>query len=255
MSRGRVAGLQFQYRELVDETVALRKMAGGFLEAGGAQVLGALERELERIGGMASDRVLELQLQPLRTRSTRSYEVGSRSGGAEIYAYVTGIWELRPVGQRGRPKRKIEFMGKASAKIELWHKDCLWREEPQPDNRLAMWRIELGAHDSPGSYFHIQILGDRDGPSFPRSIPIPRLPSPFVTPMAAVEFVLGELFQDKWSREAGRAGHHHSRWKSIQQKRLSCLVKWQKVAMETGQSSPWVNLKDAKPPPDMFLCR
>ena len=168
---------------------------------------------------------------------------------------MTGIWELRPVGQRGKPKRKIEFMGKASAKIELWHKDFLWREEHHPGNRLAMWRIELGAHDSPGCYFHIQILGDRDGPSFPRSIPIPRLPSPFVTPMAAVEFVLGELFQDKWSREAGQAGPHHSRWKSIQQKRLSCLLKWQKVAIETGQSSPWMNLKDAKPPPDLFLCR
>lgn len=248
-----MTGLQFQFRELVDEIVALREMAGDFLAADGVQVLAALEGELDRIGEMPGGRVLELQLQPLRTRPTDSYEVGSRSGGEEIYARVMGIWDLRPVGQRGRPKRKVEFMGKASAKVELWHKDCLWREDHSPANRLAMWRIELGANDSPGCYFHIQILGDRDDPPFPKCIPIPRFPSPFVTPMAAVEFVLGELFQDKWSREAGQARHHQRRWQSIQQKRLSCLLKWQMAAMEYGQSSPWMNLKDAKPPADLFL--
>ena len=248
-----MGGLQFQYRELVDETVALGKMAKGFLEPNGEDVLVALERELDRIGQLSTECVLDLQLHPLRTRSTRSYEIGSRSGGIDIYAYVTGIWELRPLGQRGKPKRKVEFSGKASAKIEIWRQDYLWREKDLPDKRLAGWRIELGAHDSPGCYFHIQILGDRDAPPFPRSIPIPRMPSPFVTPMAAVEFVLGELFQDEWSREASRACHHHSRWSTIQRKRLECLLEWQRLAMGAGQSSPLMNLKEAKPPPELFL--
>lgn len=253
MNNSELGGLQFRYQELVGEIVALREMAQKFLEGNGADMLTALEKELDRIREMPTGSILELQLHPLRTRPTRSYEIGSRSGGIDIYAYVTGIWELRPLGQRGKPKRKVEFMGKASAKIEIWHKDYLWRERDSPDKRLAGWQIELGAHDSPGCYFHIQILGDRDAPPFPRSIPIPRMPSPFVTPMTAVEFVLGELFQDEWSQEASRACHHHSHWGAIQQKRLHCLLEWQKVAMRAGQSSPLMNLKEAKPPPNLFL--
>ena len=54
MNSGRVARLQFHYRELVGETVALREMARGFLEADG-QVLVALERALDRIGEMPND--------------------------------------------------------------------------------------------------------------------------------------------------------------------------------------------------------
>ena len=79
-----------------------------------------------------------------------------------------------------------------------------------------MWRVELGADDAPGCYFHTQILGDREESPFPKSVPIPRLPSPFVTPMAAVEFVLGELFQDKWQEEARRTRDPQRRWRSIQ---------------------------------------
>ena len=115
-----------------------------------------------------------------------------------------------------------------------------------------MWRIEMGAYDSPGCYFHFQILGDRRRPPFPKSIPVPRLPSPFVTPMAAVEFVLGELFQDKWSRTASEARHHHGRWRAIQCQRWCNLLKWQRAAV-VGGSSPWMNLKEAKPPSGLFL--
>lgn len=116
-----------------------------------------------------------------------------------------------------------------------------------------MWRIELGAPDSPGCYFHVQILGDRSDPPFPRSIPIPRLPGPFITPMAAVEFVLGELFQDDWRRKTVGARNHHNDWWAIQHQRWSNLLKWQKDVLEQRGSSPWMNLKAAKPPPELFL--
>ena len=245
-----VAGLQFPWRELVDETSSLRRMATDLFVSDGP--LKALERRLERIGEMSTERDLLIVLDPLLTKPTRDYERGSKSGGPEIYAYVTGNWELRPVGPTRR-NRMVAFTGTASAVVELWPAEFQWREEQEKGSRLAMWRIELGAQDSPGCYFHCHVLGDRAESPFPKSVPIPRLPSPFVTPMAAVEFVLGELFQDQWSRTASRANPSHQRWRAIQQGRWSSLLEWQTKALDRRRSSPWMDLKAAKPPDDLFV--
>lgn len=272
MSRSTITGclpmsssvaLQFLCKELVDETAALMDMTKDFLASGAVQVLAELKSDIERIAETRSGRDQAIRLRPVFTVPTRDYEPGSRSGGQEIYASINGIWEVRPIGA-GRPKTKVAFTGKASAKVELWraipHPPPESRERRGPrcgyegrSSRLAMWRVEIGAHDSPGCHFHIQVLGDREEPPFPKSIPVPRLPSPFVTPMAAVEFVLGELFQDKWERRAGEKHHHHDRWRTIQRDRWSSLLKWQKRALDQGRSSPWMNLKAAKPPADLFL--
>ena len=264
MSSRPLAGLLFRYRELVAETEALKRMARPFLAADGQKVLVSLKDDLERIGGRITDHVQELELRPLRTRPSRDYEAGSRSGGQEIYALIKGNWELKSIGQQG-PKRKVAFVGKASAVIELWPKDCLWMEVREQSQRLAMWRIELGAEDSPGCYFHTQVLGDGEKLPFPKAVPIPRLPSPFVTPMAAVEFALGELFQDKWQEEARRTRDPQKRWRSIQRQRWENLLTWQcdllsrhasspwRESFPSEQSSPWIDLKHAKPPNDLFL--
>ena len=228
----------------------LSRMASGFLVSDGP--LKAHERALARIGEKSAESDRNLELQPLRTRPTREYEPGSRSGGLEVYAHMTGKWQVRPVGVR-RPNREIAFTGSASAVVELWPADCLCREEHERSSRLAMWRIELGAHDSPGCYFHSQILGDSSDLPFPKNLPIPRLPSPFVTPMAVVEFVLGELFQDAWPRKAGEARHHPQRWRAIQRQRWCDLLRWHEGAARDGTSSPWMNLKATKPPDDLFL--
>lgn len=259
-----MGGLQFSHGKLVEETVALMGMAKHFLAADGPGVLTALQRHLERIGETATDHVQELALRPLRTKPTCDYERGTRAGGKKIYALISGLWELLPIGATG-PNRKIAFVGKASTVIEFWPEDCLWREVQEPSERLAMWRIELGADDAPGCYFHSQILGDTDKTPFPKTIPIPRLPSPFVTPMAAVEFALGELFQDRWQEEARRSRDAQRRWRGIQKRRWKKLLTWQchlvtrrssspwVDSFPSGQSSPWIDLKHAMPPEDLFL--
>ena len=132
-------------------------MARPFMAAEGRGVLDTLKGDLERIGVTTTDRVQELELHPLRTQSTRDYEIGTRSGGEEIYALIIGMWELRSIGRNG-PKRKIAFVGKASAVVELWPKDCFLMETRQRSKRFAMWRIELGAVDAPGCYLHTQVL-------------------------------------------------------------------------------------------------
>ncbi len=239
MSSRMGVGLQFSLRHLVEETDALTRMAREFIDEGTAHELDLLKNGLKAVGDEPAGTVHELCLGPLRTKPTDSYEAGSRSGGRELYAEMTGIWELRPLGNPTRSKRILQFVGKASTVVELWDNDC----------EIARWRIELGAHDSPGCYFHIQGLGERDEPR----VPVPRMPSPFVTPMSAIEFVLGELFQDQWARETNRARHSQQRWRVMQAKRWLALLEWQGEAVTLGGTSPWMNLKSAKPPDRLFI--
>ena len=189
-----MAGLRFRITELVLEARALKTMGRKFLDSGSVWVLDRFSSDLESVRGAAEHHPCRLELGSLLTTPSTSYEPCNRHGGQRVHAAISGIWDVRPRGNRGNRKREIEFCGKASTKIELY------ASEPQPATLLSMWRMELGAYDSPGCYVHAQILGDADEPPFPRSVPIPRFPSIFVTPMTAVEFTLGELFQDEWRR-------------------------------------------------------
>lgn len=241
-----MAELRFQFTELVRETKALRTIARNFLDPSTTRVLHVFENDLADIRKGQAGRVRSLELQPLYTRPSKGeYEFGRRKGLQHVYAIISGTWELRPLGGSSAPRREVEFCGKASTKIALYNLD-------RPNTRLAMWRLELGAEDSPGCYIHAQILGDSDQPPFPRSVPIPRLPSIFVTPMSAVEFALGELFQDKWAKAtAGNTGDTPY-WRELQRKRLQSLFSWYQSELKNSVSSPWMALKESKPREDIF---
>ena len=97
------------------------------------------------------------------------------------------------------------------------------------------------------------ILGDSDEPPFPKSLPIPRLPSIFVTPMSAVEFVLGELYQDEWAKASAQNIHDAQFWRTLQKRRLRSLFSWCQGVLKHSTSSPWVALKTEKPKGNEFL--
>ena len=248
-----MAGLEFYLQELLTEIDAIQRIAREFIAPEDARVLMALKGSLDQIGNMNTDSPQDLYLRPLRTKPSVDYEPGLRSGGMTIYAEMSGKWQLRPKRSvKSGSKRRVQFVGKASTLVELWEDGRSPNEEGGNLHRVASWRVELGAYDSPGCYFHIQVLGDRDEPPFPKSVPIPRFPSPFVTPMAAVEFVMGEMFQDKWQQEASRSLDPQRRWRSIQGKRWENLLSWHRDALKDA-SSPWMSLKRAKPPIGLFL--
>ena len=175
-----MAGFRFKIAELERETKTLKTMGKRFIDSQTSWTLDLFSSNLQSIRGERGENARALELQGLRTTPSNQYEAGSRRGGQKIHAVISGIWEVRPLGNRPASGRKIEFCGNASTKVELYASD-------DPETRLAMWRMELGAEDSPGCYVHAQILGDSNQPPFPKSVPIPRLPSIFVTPMSAVE--------------------------------------------------------------------
>ena len=244
-----MAGFRFLFADLQQEIVVLKKMAESFFDSRTSFALEGFLTDLKSIGNQQGETVHTLNLRPLQTiPSEGEYEACDRKGGRNIYAVISGTWELRPLGRRSVPKREIEFCGNASTKIELYAVD-------KPETRLAMWRLELGAKDSPGCYVHAQILGDSYNPPFPKSVPIPRLPSIFVTPMSAVEFVLGELFQDRWKQRASRKTGDTHNWHRLQEQWLQSLFSWyqNELRKSVSSSSPWMILKTAKPDGTLFI--
>ena len=250
--------LRFYISELVAEAAAIDELGRDFFDASGTAALARLIGDLEALRAVGTDTERDLELSNLRTTPSRDYERGPRTGGRHICASVTGKWTLRVLGQPNRPKREVAFVGKASAKVTLRHKSPEGGEDQSEPK--AVWRIEVGAHDSPGCFFHIQVPWHRlrrledgeEGPP-PQEIPIPRFPSLFVTPMAAVEFVLCELFQDAWAEGVSRSTHHANRWRSIQKKRLQQLLRWQTDGIRNTTQSPWTTIKQGKPGSDLFL--
>ena len=243
-----MAGFRFLFAELQQEIKALKKMAESFFEPHTSLALEDFLADLRSIGSQQGGTDHKLNLRPLQTiPSEGEYEACDRKGGRNIYAVISGTWELRPLGRRSVPKREIEFCGNASTKIELYAVDM-------PETRLAMWRLELGAKDSPGCYVHAQILGDSYNPPFPKSVPIPRLPSIFVTPMSAVEFVLGELFQNRWKQRTSRKTGDTHNWHRLQEQWLQSLFSWyqNELRNSVSSSSPWMTLKTAKPDGTLF---
>ena len=167
----------------------------------------------------------------LRTRPNGgAHEAGRRRGALNVYAGITGCWELR------LENSLVEFCGLASTKIELF--------DAENGRRLAMWRLEFGADDAPGCYLHVQVFGDSDGPPFPQALPIPRLPSIFIGPMAAIEYVIGELFQDQWEKAVSRLRPDQDYWRKLQGERLCCLLSWQERALK--RAVPIIAVDDAE---------
>ena len=241
-----MTGLRFRFSELLRETGTLQSIAREFLDPGTVWALERFKSHLESIWG-AREAEVRLELPPLRTRpNDGAHEAGNRQGGRSLYAVISGTWDVVPLGtRRHRSGRKLAFTGIASTRVELY-------DSRDDDTRLAMWRLELGDDNSPGCYVHAQILGDSELPPFPKSLPVPRLPSHFVSPMSTVEYVLGEMFQDKWAKETASGTNESLHWRGLQQRRLRCLFSWYQRAIENPISSPWMTLKSAKPDESMF---
>ena len=242
-----MAGFRFLSSELEQEINALSKISASFFEREWPENLTYFLIDFKSILGQPVGSCHDLVLKPLRTRiSEGEYEAGSKRRGKRIYAIISGIWQIR-VHSAGSGQQ-LEFCGKASMTTEVF----ALNESCTP---LAKWQLDLGADDSPGCYVHAQIPWGFEVKNLGQNpIPVPRLPSIFVTPMSAIEFVLGELFQDEWPKATAGYTHHPQYWRARQRKLLLSLFSWyQNHLKKKSDSSPWVTLKKAKPDGRLFV--
>ena len=263
-------GLQFSLAELVKEAVYFKKIAQSLLDRSTVDAVDAFVADLRSVPGYGSDNQQRLELKEFRTRLTRDYD---RRPGLPVQASVSGVWDMSRIGKRSGGQQIVEFCGIASLQIRVYEMRCRARGVAEKscgvrrtDRRapvfqcsacsrgacVASWKMDLGQRDSPGCYFHIHVLADGPKPPFPDWLPI-RLPSLFATPMAALEFSMGELFQEEWAKTLASAGAADG-WKGLQGERLGRLLRWMESdAIRQGALSPWMNLKAAKPPDKLFV--
>lgn len=253
-------GVHLRLAEVSQEIATLKKVAHAFFERGTGWQFDELRSMVLSLQGGPAGRAMTLELPPVRTRwSAGDYEPGQRKG-KPVVAQMSGVWDVcsrDPLGTGGKKSAKkkragearsagrlIEFTGVASLKTEVFDGN---------ENRLAMWKTEHGDAQSPGCHFHVQILQDSPDPPFPKSLPVPRFPTVFVSPMSAIEHTLGELFQDKWTKAlSANGGDEVQYWRKLQRTRLRQLFKWQRDAVDDAISSPWGALKDAMPTASTF---
>jgi hypothetical protein len=255
--------LYFSFKEFIDEIDAISSIAGQFIDGESQGVLPRLKTSLENIRGAQAGRLFpwgipETKGQALRTVHRQGeYEPDHRRGRENVFAEISSTWGIEPLDLHG-PKqvagRKFMLVGNASTRVEIYR----FSKQGQ-HQRVAMWRMELGADDSPGCFFHVQVLGQDHRrprrPPFPKSIPVPRLPTFLATPMATLEFVLGELFQTAWKQEVARENQKLKQWREIQQRRLTRLNVWENELLsdKDNKGSPWITLKNKKPRRNLFL--
>lgn len=245
-----MANLLFHPAELLSEIEALKYLSAAFLDPG----LYQLEELASDIRGLVTRAGGTVKLEipknrPLRTRvSVGEFEPPCKASGRRVFAEVSGIWEVEcgkyKLNNPERPGKKVKdrlligFAGLASTVISIYDEGTT---EP-----VAYWKMELGDAVAPGCFFHTSASVD-DG------FPVPRHPNLFPTPMSAIEFALGELFQGRWEKAVSGSTDPPQRWRSIQKERLTKLLNWQVGLVGDATSSPWFALKGAKPHADLFV--
>jgi hypothetical protein len=135
--------------------------------------------------------------------------------------------------------------GMASTKIRI-----LSEGSDETDAPVAQWQFEVGDHQSPGCHFHVGVgsFAETTG-----SIPVPRLPSILVTPIDALDFLLGEIFQVRWKKVVNQETSFVRTWAGHQKERLSRLLEWKQDQIKKSSGSAWNFLKHSRPHAKTFL--
>lgn len=247
-----MAELEFFFNEVLTELDVIEKLAKPFIRTESEYVLPKFRTALVNIRDSKSDRTFLWEIPeevPLRTRTSQGgYEQLHRKGSENIFAELTCAWGVANVKTTKKEPPRFRIKESPTTRVRLCRDSGLGVHQ-----EIAMWRTEIGDEVSPGCHFHIQIRGQEKRHPFPRSVPVPRLPSIFATPFVVLDYVLGELFQNEWAMRVSEGTGQTKLWHSIQSDRLIRLFKWHKESILGGSGSPWVLLKSSKPQSDLFL--
>jgi hypothetical protein len=247
--------LEFGFQDILSEVDALNKIVGPFCSPRSRTVLPQLVTDLRSIRDDRSERSRLWgfrQSNPFYTAVSPGAYQPDNKGADSVFAEITSTWTIRriPPRKKSEPAARFKLVGNASTRVRLYRGPDAGGDADE----VAMWRAEIGDAVSPGCHFHVQVLGDREEAPFPRSIDVPRLPALIVTPAAVVEYVISELFQDRWLKHLGTRGADLNRWWPIQRQHLGAVLLWQlNIVNEASGSSPWGALKKAKPYSRLFV--
>jgi hypothetical protein len=166
---------------------------------------------------------------PLRTiRSTGDYATDGL-GEHTVRANIRTLWEI------DRPDRHtVTIRDNVSTSIAI----------TTEAGEIARWTMDLAVVDSaPGCGLHAQVKHSAGW--FPHGLDVPRIPVFIPTLGAVLEYVLGELFQQKWTSHV--AGHASaSSWRGLQLEAWRQWLDWQRKIVDNATVSPWLDVKASR---------
>lgn len=230
----------------------MRLLARPFLESEDSN-WGPIEQWLSDLRSLRDSRSTQAfgwsidERNPIRTEiSENGYERADRKCKfKDVRGELSCVWEIRKENPRDRGF--FILAGQASTKLKVL-------DVSQNGGRglLAQWQFEVGNHQSPGCHFHVGILQCDASRPFPEGLSVPRLPGILVTPMDSLEYLLGEIFQDKWEQRASEHRNDVLDWAGCQRRRLGGLLQWYGERIKNAGGSPWTFLKRCRPEIGIF---
>lgn len=245
-------GLILPFKGFIEECEALKAYAGDVLDKKTLDVLAQAKSTLESIQVGKSTKPVRWcipESRPLYTIWSVGESQPNRKSQYKIRAKFSFVWEIRKLDEGDWKNGKYFLLDGLASTVTT-----IVDEVNGVERVLSRWAIEVGDHASPGTHFHFQVKGsDDDSLPFPKSLDIPRLPAPIMSPFLAIDFALGELFQDRWRRHALAENKNTKWWRGIHQERLIQFFKWQTKCVQDSAGSPWMALKLAKPPRELLV--
>lgn len=243
--------LRVDLARLAEEVRAIGVVASSFLAPGGGAQIAQLSRELDSIRNNASTATQRWSTDgtgPVVTvESHGEYQIGRSGHGARVEGHLEFVWEVTKVDDRHLPPRRrrphFQVTGCASATATIVDIDL--------QKQVAAWNFDIAVPGGPGCFFHTQIPQNFQS-AFP--LDVPRWPSLLLTPVDALDFLLGELFQERWRKRANQANDSNlGQWRDRQRARMVAVLNWlAKTAADAG-GSVWSHMKHEPPPPDMLI--
>jgi hypothetical protein len=226
--------IAFKTEDLQQELRVFARLAESFLEPGESDRLVHLAEQLRWMRhhdtvhqwGISKD-------EPLRTRcSEGAYQEGDE-GHFNVAAHIATTWAIRP----GNGGRRMVINGNVSTTILLVHNH---------EDRLGLWRMDVGDARGPGCTFHVQIEGKWQQMPFPEKLDVPRLPTLVPTLGSVLEFVLFELFHHHWLKQVV-GNKDPGAWLSLQRDLWLKHLAWQREQALAAEFSPWASIRQSHP--------
>ena len=214
-----MAELHFSTDQIKAEMNGMADLAAEFLERMHSQRL----REAAYSLGTAlkTNGIWQIpQDHPLETTTTDEREAGV------LFGRLSFRWEVRAIAQK-----TFSLAGNASTTIEIHNLDST-------DVPPLSWNTDVGGSGHPGCRLHMQFRSNG------KSAEIPRFPSILLTPVDCLDFLLGELFQEKWTKHQYDRRMQTAGWTQGVRKRVCHLLrKKAECAEQSSGVTPWVTLK------------
>lgn len=241
--------LIFSYHDVEMELESAQAAFRSYLDPSSPDIIRGLKEELRQHRSTKSDRTFSWSTRrdaPICTQPTckGEYEPGNK-GGKTLMAKVGFKWEIRSVWSRknkgGRnPPQHFCLNGIATVCIDIW--------DVNKNKSVSCWDFDVATPGSPGCFFHAQVPDKKYITEDLFTCPVPRIPIFIYTPMDALDFILGELFQDGWKYHVAEKKARFIHQNQQQKLRFERTFDWLKNTIKTCEvGSVWSHMKSQEP--------